>query len=294
MSLRVVCVTYSPGPALETFLTSLGSATTEPYDVVLADNGSEDGAPERAAGGNVRLLHTGGNVGYGTAANLGASDCEADWLVVANPDVVWEPGSLDELLARAAQHPGAGAFGPAIRTPGGALYPSARAFPTLGRGTGHALAGWWWPGNPWTRSYRAEAGRPIEGPTGWLSGACLLLRLAAFRAVGGFDPTYFMYCEDVDLGRRLADAGWASVYVPSAVVTHTGGHATARQPGPMLRAHHRSVYTYLARQHPGLAAAPLRGALAAGLAARYLLATQVRQAAGGAAPTRSAAVLADL
>jgi N-acetylglucosaminyl-diphospho-decaprenol L-rhamnosyltransferase len=289
--LRVVVVTYSPGDSLPAFLSSLGAATTSPYEVVLADNGSTDGAPEAAVQPGVRLLPTGGNLGYGKAANLGASGFDGEWLVVANPDVTWAPGALDALLDAGLRWPHAGCLGPGILTPDGHLFPSARAFPSLGRGAGHAVFGWIWPSNPWTRAYRAEAGVPVEGPTGWLSGSCMLLRREAFEAVAGFDPSYFMYCEDMDLCRRLGEAGWSSVYVPSAVITHQGGHATSRAAGPMLREHHRSLFRYLSRQYSGPAYAPVRLVLGIGLLVRYLLASRVRSVGDGAAPTRPAAVL---
>ncbi len=292
-AVRVVVVTHSPGPTLATFLRSLATATTRPYEVVLADNASTDGAPQAAVGGVVRLLETGGNVGYGRAANLGASGTTAPWLVVANPDVTWGAGALDALLDAAERWPGAGCLGPAITTGDGHLYPSARAFPSLGRGTGHAVLGWWWPANPWTRSYRAEAGRPVEGTAGWLSGSLMLLRTEAFAQVAGFDPTYFMYCEDMDLCRRLGEAGWQNVYVPDAVVTHLGGHATRRSARPMVLEHHRSLYRYLSRQYPGPAWAPVRLVLRLGLAARALLALRLTSLGEGAAPTRSADLLED-
>ena len=291
--LRVVVVTYSPGNSLPAFLSSLATATARPYEVVLADNGSTDGAPEAAVQPGVRLLRTGGNLGYGRAANLGASGFDGEWLVVANPDVTWAPGALDTLLDAALRWPHAGCLGPGILTPAGQLFPSARAFPSLGRGAGHALFGWIWPSNPWTRAYRAEAGSPVEGAAGWLSGSCMLLRREAFEAVAGFDPSYFMYCEDMDLCRRLGEAGWASVYVPSAVITHQGGHATSRAAGPMLREHHRALFRYLSRQYSGPAYAPVRLVLGVGLLLRYLLAARVRSVGEGAAPTRPAAVLED-
>jgi N-acetylglucosaminyl-diphospho-decaprenol L-rhamnosyltransferase len=291
--LRVVVVTYSPGDSLPAFLSSLASATTLPYDVVLADNGSTDGAPEAAVQPGVRLLPTGGNLGYGRAANLGASGFDGEWLVVANPDVTWAPGALDAHIGAGLRWPHAGCLGPGILTPDGQLFPSARAFPSLGRGAGHAVFGWVWPSNPWTRAYRAEAGVPVEGPAGWLSGSCMLLRREAFEAVAGFDPSYFMYCEDMDLCRRLGEAGWSSVYVPSAVITHQGGHATSRAAGPMLREHHRSLFRYLSRQYSGPAYAPVRLMLGVGLLVRYLLASRVRSVGDGAAPTRPAAVLED-
>jgi N-acetylglucosaminyl-diphospho-decaprenol L-rhamnosyltransferase len=121
----------------------------------------------------------------------------------------------------------------------------------------------------------------------------MLLRREAFDAVGGFDPSYFMYCEDMDLCRRLAEGGWRNVYVPTAVITHQGGHATSRSAGPMLREHHRALYRYLARQYAGPVWAPVRLLLGVGLLLRYLLAARVRAVGEGAAPTRSADLLGD-
>ncbi|MGH3755733.1 MAG: glycosyltransferase family 2 protein [Pseudonocardiaceae bacterium] len=269
--LAVVTVTYSPGDTLETFLDSVAKAASRPLRVLLADNGSTDGAPERALGRDgVQLLRIGENVGYGAAANRGIAGFgpEVGWVVVANPDIEWHPGSLDELLAAAQRWPRAGALGPLIRDPDATVYPSARLLPALGRGIGHAVLGPLWPGNPWTTAYRQSDTALGERTAEWLSGSCVLLRRAAFESVGGFDSRYFMYFEDVDLGDRLGRAGWLNVYVPTAEVTHLGGHATSRVSELMLAEHHRSTYRYLADRHPGPRYAPLRLALRAGLATR--------------------------
>ncbi|MCW0214530.1 MAG: glycosyltransferase family 2 protein [Pseudonocardia sp.] len=271
--LAIVTVTYSPGETLDAFLDSVPKATTRAVRVVLADNGSVDGAPERGAERDgVDLLRIGENVGYGTAANRGVAELDdgVGWVVVANPDLVFGPGSLDELLAAAARWPRAGALGPLIRDGDGHVYPSARLLPSLGRGVGHAALGRVWAANPWTRSYRQEAAEPVERTAGWLSGSCLLLRRAAFDSVDGFDPRYFMYFEDVDLGDRLNRAGWRNVYVPSAEVVHTGGVSTSKADvsARMLAEHHRSAYRYLADRNPGALRAPLRAALKVGLTAR--------------------------
>ena len=187
--------------------------------VVLADNGSTDGSVEAAAAATRRRRWSRPAATSATAraANIGVAHTDTEFVVVANPDVVWSPGSLDD-AARGRRIAGRGpaSLGPLIQTPDGAIYPSARALPSLGRGIGHALFGWWWPANPWTAAYRRERGAPTEGAVGWLSGSCLLLRRKAFDAVGGFDPSYFMYFEDVDLGDRLGRAGWQNVYVPDA------------------------------------------------------------------------------
>ncbi|WP_079013227.1 N-acetylglucosaminyl-diphospho-decaprenol L-rhamnosyltransferase [Mycobacterium tuberculosis] len=277
----MVAVTYSPGPHLERFLASLSLATERPVSVLLADNGSTDGTPQAAVQRypNVRLLPTGANLGYGTAVNrtiaqLGEMAGDAgepwvdDWVIVANPDVQWGPGSIDALLDAASRWPRAGALGPLIRDPDGSVYPSARQMPSLIRGGMHAVLGPFWPRNPWTTAYRQERLEPSERPVGWLSGSCLLVRRSAFGQVGGFDERYFMYMEDVDLGDRLGKAGWLSVYVPSAEVLHHKAHSTGRDPESHLAAHHKSTYIFLADRHSGWWRAPLRWTLRGSLALR--------------------------
>ena len=260
--LTVVAVTYSPGKHLDRFLSSLTVATDRPMNVVLADNGSTDGAPEEAVTRypGTRLLRTGGNLGYGTAVNRAVATLPTDdeFVVVANPDVTWGPGSIDALLDAAQRWPRAGALGPLIREPDGAVYPSARHLPSLIRGGMHAVVGFVWKANPWTKTYRQEHLEPSERPVGWLSGSCLLIRRAAFDRVGGFDERYFMYMEDVDLGDRLSRNGWLNVYVPGAEILHEKGHSTGRDPARNLRAHHDSTYIYLSDRHSAWWQAPLR------------------------------------
>ena len=270
--LVVVTVTYSPGPHLGRFLASLSHATERPVTVVMADNGSTDGSPEEALEmyPNTRLLRTGANLGYGSAVNRAVADIgpDADFLVVANPDVQWGPRSIDLLLEAAAHWPRAGSLGPLIRDPDGSVYPSARHLPSLIRGGMHAVVGPVWRSNPWTSAYRQERTEPSERPVGWLSGSCLLLRRAAFDDVDGFDERYFMYMEDVDLGDRLGKAGWQNVYVPAAEILHDKGHATGRDPARNLAAHHKSTYTFLADRHAKWWQAPLRWTIRAALALR--------------------------
>jgi N-acetylglucosaminyl-diphospho-decaprenol L-rhamnosyltransferase len=155
-ALTVVTVTYSPGSHLERFLSSLTVATDRPLTVVIADNGSTDGAPEEAVERfpGTRLLRTGANLGYGTAVNRAVATVSAaqEFVLIANPDVVWAPGSIDALLTAADRWPLAGSLGPLIRDPDGAVYPSARHLPSLVRGGMHAVLGFAWKANPWTKS----------------------------------------------------------------------------------------------------------------------------------------------
>lgn len=289
--LAVVTVTYSPGEFLTQFLDTLPAATAARTQVVLADNGSTDGAPEAAAEReNVRLVRTGGNIGYGAGINHAVAELDPsiEFVVVANPDLRWNAGTIDALLSAAARWPNAGAFGPLVRELDGSVYPSARELPSLLGGTVHAVLGTVWRANPWTRRYQ-QRDELAEREVGWLSGSCILVRRKAFDAIGGFDGRYFMFMEDVDLGDRLAKAGWSNVYVPAAEVTHAKSHAVSRSPELMLPAHHASVYKYLADRHPHWWQAPLRLGLRAGLAARSRIAVRAALRERAAAETTAAA-----
>lgn len=273
---RVVCVTYRPGPELDDFAASL-AGTAAVVELVIVDNSDDHSVAEQVAARHSATLRLpGANVGYGAAANHGAAGAGQPWLVVANPDIVWHPGALDALLDAGHRHPQAGALGPAVLNPDGSRYPSARSLPSLRQGIGHALLSRVWPTNPWTRGYQAATSSDDERTVGWLSGACLLLRREAFEAVGGFDEGYFMFFEDMDLGARLGRAGWASVQVPSAEVTHVGGTSWRDRPAPMIREHHRSAVRFLSRRYDRWYHLPLRTLLRAGLAARQ--AVELRRA----------------
>ncbi|MDT0220291.1 glycosyltransferase family 2 protein [Gordonia sp. AC31] len=286
----VVTVTYFSGDHLVTFLRSLDAVTDVMPQVIIADNGSDDGAPERAEQeyDTVTLVRTGGNIGYGGAMNRGVAELDPDveFVLISNPDVEWKPGAIDELMAAAQRWPRAGSLGPLIREPDGSIYPSARRVPDLVSGTGHAILGTVWKSNPWTAAYRAGDETPSERPVGWLSGSCLLVRREAFDAIGGFDARYFMYMEDVDLGDRLGKAGWQNVYVPSAEVVHTKGHSAGRHPEKMLPAHHRSAYRFQADRNPGPWRAPLRLALRIGLEVRSRLAVRAARRASASENSR--------
>lgn len=278
-SVLVVTVTYNSGDHLTSFLDSLAGASTHDLRVVISDNGSVDGAPQREAerrGPAVEVRENRDNLGYGRAVNRAADGATEDWILVVNPDVVLHHGSIDALIDAASARGDIGMVGPRILDSDGGTYPSARPLPRLFLGIGHGVLSTVAPGNPWSRRYRPTDLAAVDAPfdTGWLSGACLLVRRSVWERVGGFDEVFFMYFEDVDLGRRIGEAGYRCRYVPSAVVTHVGAHSTSHASTAMVRAHHRSAYTYVSRVYSGPLWAPVRWALRIGLAVRSRLATR--------------------
>jgi N-acetylglucosaminyl-diphospho-decaprenol L-rhamnosyltransferase len=120
---------------------------------------------------------------------------EVGWVLAADTGVVLAPGALDALLAAAVRFPRAAALGPRL--------PGAAAGPLPGRRD--LLAG------------RVPLDAPrTAGPVGWVDGRCVLLRRTAWESVDGYDPRHLGPADAVDLGDRLARAGWLAVHVPAA------------------------------------------------------------------------------
>lgn len=269
----VVTVSYGSGEVLETFLRSVPEAGVVRPMIIVADNkpAAPDGVAELARSADAEYLALPSNLGYGGAINAAVKRLpgSVDWVLISNPDVVLHPGSIDLLVAHGERDDRIGAIGPAIYTSTGELYPSARAVPSLRTGVGHALFANLWVSNPWTRAYRNDTrGAAEPRDAGWLSGACLLVRRSAFDELEGFDPGFFMYFEDVDLGYRLGKAGYRSVYDPEAAATHSGAHSTNADSAAMVRAHHLSARRFLGKKYAGAVLWPMRAALGVSLSIR--------------------------
>jgi len=278
--LAAVVVNYESGSLLTTCVADLRRAGID--EVVVVDNGSVDGSTvaAQAAVEGLDVLVPGSNLGYGAAANRGVAATTAPLILVCNPDLE-VPAAAVAALATALDADSARALvGPLIRTSTGERYPSARQFPSMIDAAGHALLGIFAPDNRFTRNYqRSELdGAAVEIRTvDWVSGACFLVRRSAFEQVGGFDESYFMYAEDVDLCWRLGQAGWRVMYAPTAEVTHVQGQSTNRHPYRMIVEHHRSLLRFASRSSKGWRAA-LLPLVAVGLVVRAGLASLARVA----------------
>jgi N-acetylglucosaminyl-diphospho-decaprenol L-rhamnosyltransferase len=269
-AVAVVTVSYNSEDVITGFLESARGGSSL---MVVADNPSPQSertiSHAKAAGAIVVRMPD--NVGYGGAINAAIQSLspEIDAILISNPDVRIGAGAIARMLETLRSADDIGAVGPKILNDDGTVFPSARQIPSLRTGVGHALFFRVWPSNPWSRRYRQEGIDPdVRRDVGWLSGACLLVEREAFEQIGGFDESYFMYFEDVDLGHRLSKSGWRNVFEPAAQVTHIGGTSTASARPQMLVTHHRSAYRFLASKYPGPLLAPLRWALHAGLVVR--------------------------
>ncbi|HEY5251999.1 MAG TPA: glycosyltransferase family 2 protein [Acidimicrobiales bacterium] len=276
--LSVVVVNHDAGDSLGAFLSTLRAEGV--VEVVVVDNASSDGSSDGVdTDPSVRVIRTGANLGYGSGANRGLAVTGAELVLVSNPDVSVHPGALATLMAAFAGDRTLAIAGPRILAEDGSRYPSARRFPSAVTAVGHALLGIIAPENRFSRRYRmADLDPSSPSSVDWVSGACFMARRRALEELGGFDESYFMYMEDLDLCWRAHRAGFTVAYVPGAVVTHQQGLSTARRPYRMLLAHHRSAFHFASERAEGWRRATLP-AVALVLATRLLLAW-ARQAAG--------------
>jgi N-acetylglucosaminyl-diphospho-decaprenol L-rhamnosyltransferase len=228
----------------------LASLVGDPLaEVWVVDNASADGSADmvRAEFPSVQLLALEENVGFGPAVNLVAQRTRTAFVAPANADVAVRPGALRALLDAAARSPRAGILAPRLELPSGETQHSVYAFPTIPftlafnlglakqLGDRLCLEGYW----------NAEIERDVD----WALGAFLVVRREAWDAAGGFDAQQWMYAEDLDLGWRVARAGYTTHYVPAARVLHHASAATTQAWGDERTLRWlRSTYSWLLRR----------------------------------------------
>ena len=248
--LTVSIVTYNSGDDVLRCLDSLVQGTSAAIEVVVIDNASTDGMPDHVAVAHpeVRVVPMGRNAGFAAAHNRAMAETTAPYLLVLNPDTIPEPGSVDLLLRFARDNPRIGAVAPRLRYPDGRDQGTARAFPTAAAGLfgRRSPLTRMFPNNRWSRRFLVGL-RAGDEPfrCDWVSGACMLVPRSVVDDVGGFDERYFLFWEDADWCRRMADKGYEVWTVPASTVVHDEGGSRGRAwPEAAVRHFHRGAYLY--------------------------------------------------
>lgn len=224
----VVVVSYNNRGELRECVERLAAA--ENIHVVVVDNASSDGSLEVVADLPIKRIALRRNGGFGHGCNAGWRAGRAAYVLFLNPDARMKADSLERLVAVLETTPGGGAAAPRIAHPDGTLDYSQRRFPRLRSTYARALfLHRVFPTAPWVDELvRDTAAYAEPGSPDWVSGACILVRRSVLEELGGFDEGFFMYCEDIDLCRRLREAGHELLYEPSATVVHQGGASAPR------------------------------------------------------------------
>ena len=216
MSVSAVVISHRDAEELESSLPALSSQVDEL--VVIANvPGSVADVPAGA-----RILENAEPLGFAANANRGVAQTSGEFVVLANPDAVPEPGAVATLRAFAESRQRCGIAGPRMIGSDGAIVPSRRTFPTV-RGTLVRRTPLRRLSPPLERQrehYNLDDDPEEAAQADWLLGGFLFLRRAALDELGGFDAGFRLYGEDIDLCYRAAKAGWERWYVPQAVVRH--------------------------------------------------------------------------
>jgi len=269
--LGVAVVSWNVRELLRRCLATI-ARTSVPVRVVVVDNASADGSAALVAEEfpDVTLIANPGNAGFTRANNqafaaLGVFDAgpgAPPYVLALNPDTEILGDGLERLVGYLDAHPAAGAVGPALFFPDGSAQSSRRRFPSVLTGLLESTPlAWHWPDNAVIRRYHMADVPAVEGAVDWLTGAAVAFRTEALRAVGGFDEGYFMYSEELDLCRRLRDAGWEVHFVPSARVVHHEAQSSA-QVVPARHLHfQRSRVLYFRKHHGPVASGVVRAGI---------------------------------
>jgi N-acetylglucosaminyl-diphospho-decaprenol L-rhamnosyltransferase len=216
---KVSAVVISHGHAEE--LAGSLPALAEQVDELLVIANLPGSLPDELPPG-ARALVNETPLSFAANANIGAANTRYELVLIANPDAVPEPGAVATMRDFMIAHPKSGAVGPKMLYGDGTWQPSRRSFPTVGativRRTPLRLI---FPPLRWQRRHYLldeRPGEPVEAET--MLGAFILLRRAMLDEIGGWDPGFRMYCEDIDLNYRAAQAGWERWYLPTAIVHH--------------------------------------------------------------------------
>jgi GT2 family glycosyltransferase len=223
-AVAIAIVSYNTRSLLDECLRSLrADADAGRADVWVVDNASTDGSADMVEADHpwARLIRSEENLGYGPAVNVVARRTSTAWVAPANSDLEFTPGALATLLNAGEAHPEAGAIAPRLVLPDGSTQQSVQPFPSVGTALLTASRAASLSGRVRARMYLPGAWDPdVAQEVPWATGAFLLVRRRAWEEVGGFDEAQWMYAEDLDLGWRLAKAGWTTRYEPGAVVHH--------------------------------------------------------------------------
>lgn len=215
--MTVVVPTLAADETLDECLASLERQTFSDFEVIVVDNSARQAARRAGEDGDrVRVIVNDRNVGYGAAVNQAFRESRAPYLAVLNDDATAHPGWLEALLVAMGPRPDVGMGASQVRYASDGCLDSAGMLLCLdgsSKQRGHLES---------TSSYARE--EEVLLP----SGSAALYRREMLEEVGLFDESFFLYCEDTDLGLRARWAGWECLYVPEAVVDHRYSHSSGK------------------------------------------------------------------
>lgn len=256
MQLSIIIVNYNTGALTGACIEScLRLALPPQTEIIVVDNNSSDNSVSflRSDFPEVTVVDNSTNDGLAAGVNQALAVAKGEYYLLLNPDIIALPDSIPNLLKFMKEHHDVGVAGGQLLSPNGKIQYSCFRFyrfsTIMYRRTflGKTKQGQAEINRFLMKDFDHQSVRDVD----WLMGSCLLLRSQAVKDVGGMDPRFFLYFEDVDWSRRFWQAGWRVTYVPSARFSHF--HQRASRRGSILltnwatREHIRSAFKYFAK-----------------------------------------------
>ena len=290
MVLSIVIVNYNVKEFLTQCLESIYRSKTEyTFEVIVVDNASADSGESRIlkAFPEVRWIANTENIGFGRANNQGFEAAKGTYTLILNPDTVVQEDTLEVCIDYLMSHPEVGGLGiKGIDGTGQFLPESKRGLPTpmtaLWKITG--LSRIFTKSSFFARYHMGHLDPDGNHKVDILVGCFMMVPTALLREVGGFDPRYFMYGEDIDLSYELLKTGHENHYISDSQIIHYKGESTKRGSLNYVKMFYQAMIIFARKQFSGSSALAYTLLIYVGIYLRAGLALLARLAKSAATP----------
>ena len=274
--ISVIIVSYGSSDHVRKAVEALSTQRGLSFEIIVVDNAS----PANDAGNltelPITLVRSEQNLGYGLGNNLGAEHARGKFLCVLNPDVIPSPDFLAQWIAAAQTisitGEKLGCLAPRLTMPNGNPQKSVYQFMTpFNYWAQHSIAAGAlkWMRKRWRASATQATSTPH--PVDWVMGAAMCFPRKAFESVGGFSSDYFLYAEDMDICRRLRDAGFSTWYTPQVTLPHGLGESSPEPRDVSVERLYRGLLMFLHQHYSSGRSLAVRACMAADMVLRLIL-----------------------
>jgi GT2 family glycosyltransferase len=264
VDLSIIIVSWNVADLLLRCLASIEASPVESMEIIVIDSASSDDTVTQVQQRfpDVKLIASDENIGFVAGNNEGLRRAQGRYLLLLNPDTEVIGDTLQQMVTYMDTNMDVGALGPHTLNSDGTHQSTRRRFPT--RLTAFFESTWLQPLAPnrvLDHYYATDIVDDAIAPVDWVQGSALLLRRAVYEQIGGLDPRFVMYSEELDWCKRAKAAGWAITYLGSARIIHHGGSSSDQVVARRHIHFNTSKVQYFRKYHGGVFAAVLRGFL---------------------------------